>query len=358
MKRFIRSIIWTVSLSVAVSCGGGGGDYLKPGATGKIGELLVIIDNAHWDSELGETIRSIFQKPYPKLPQIESSFTLLPLANSSFLPIMQRHRNILLVKASGDFPEAKLTISRDLWAKPQIVLHAVGPDIHSVAKVLSEKQDIMMKLYEQAELDRQSESARIYSDPEIHKAIEARFGISLDVTTGRSYHIMRNDPDFMWLESQSNRNSLGIFIYTYPYVDSSTFTVRYLVNKRDSILKEKVHGSRDSSWMTTTTNLTQELEYLMPELEIKKFRGLVYGELRGLWDLVNDYLAGPFVSRSYIDTAKNRIITVEGYVWAAGFSKRNLVREILGIINTFSVGGSKEFDTKEQSERLDSINIT
>ena len=36
-----------------------------PGITGKIGEIYVVVDRYLWDSEIGDTIRSIFTQPYP-----------------------------------------------------------------------------------------------------------------------------------------------------------------------------------------------------------------------------------------------------------------------------------------------------
>jgi hypothetical protein len=320
---------------VVVSCGGNT-DMPKPGATGKIGELLVIIDKFYWDSEVGDTIRSIFGKLYPGLANPEKYFTLIQAANSSFLPVMQKHRNILRINISSEFTESKLTISRDVWARPQVVFNAMGADISSVAKVLDEKREYMLNLYEHAELERQSINVKAYSDTMISRKIKERFNIDLHVPSNSGYTMMRNDVDFVWLEMQSNHNSIGVFVYTYPFVDDSTFTLNYLVNKRDSIMKEKVHGARDSSWMTTT-------KFIMPELEIKKFKGLQYGELRGLWELVNDFMAGPFVSRSYINEKERRIVTVEGYVYAPRFDKRDYVRRVLGIINTFSfVDAEKE----------------
>jgi hypothetical protein len=94
--------------------------------------------------------------------------------------------------------------------------------------------------------------------------------------------------------------------------------------------------------MTTT-------RMLMPELEIKKINGLRCCELRGLWELVNDYMGGPFVSRSYCDEKNRRIVTVEGYIYAPRFDKRDYVRRVLGIINTFSF--DNETEKKEELNR-------
>jgi hypothetical protein len=339
MKRLLFRLFAVFFLMQVVSCGDNV-NVPKPGATGKIGELLVIIEKLHWDSEVGDTIRSIFEKPYPGLANPEKFYTLIQVANSSFLPIMQKHRNILLISISDKFSETKLTTGHDAWATPQIVLNAVGQDVSSVAKILSEKREYMINLYEQSELDRQSKSTLAFSDTMIHRKIKERFNVDLHVPSGY-YTIMRNDADFIWLETQSNHNSIGVFVYTYPFVDDSTFTLNYLINKRDSVLKEKIHGARDSSWMTTT-------KFVMPELTVKKFRGLQYGELRGLWELVNDFMGGPFVSRSYIDENEKRIVAVEGYVYAPRFDKRDYVRRVLGIINTFSFGDNRAKEKNEE----------
>ena len=191
----------------------------------------------------------------------------------------------------------------------------------------------MINIIEQAELDRQATSARVYSKPDLHKAVEETFDVSMYIPDG--YYLMRKAQNFIWMESQSNHNSTGLFVYDYPFTDDSTFTVKYLVNKRDELLKKYVPGSRDSSWMTTG-------KYIMPELKIKEYKGQTYGELRGLWEVENDYMGGPFVSRSYVDRKKARIVTVEGYVYAPRFDKRDYLRRVEGIINTFSTSKDAE----------------
>ncbi|MDR2563512.1 MAG: DUF4837 family protein [Prevotellaceae bacterium] len=313
--------------------GCGDTQYIKPPVTGKIGEILLIIELRYWKSEIGDTIRAIFERPFPMLPQHEKSYSLINVDYSSFVPVMQKHRNVITVAVSNEYPEAKVTTRHDSWATPQIVFNATGADPHEIALAISKKADFMISIIEQAELDRQSTSARVYSKPELHKTIEETFGVSMYIPDG--FYLMRKAPNFLWMESQSNHRSTGLFVYDYPFTDDSTFTVKYLVNKRDKLLKQYVPGSRDSSWMTTA-------KYVVPELKIKKYKGLTYGELRGLWELENDYMGGPFIGRSYVDRKKGRIVAVEGYVYAPRFEKRDYVRRIEGIINTFSTGDEAE----------------
>lgn len=318
--------------SVFFGCSGNT-QYIKPPVTGKIGEILLIIELRYWKSEIGDTIRAIFERPFPMLPQQEKSYSLIHIDYSSFVPVMQKHRNVITVAVSNEYPEAKVTTRHDSWAVPQIVFNAVGADPHEIAVAISKKADLMINIIEQAELDRQATSARVYSKPDLHKAVEETFDVSMYIPDG--YYLMRKAQNFIWMESQSNHNSTGLFVYDYPFTDDSTFTVKYLVNKRDELLKKYVPGSRDSSWMTTG-------KYIMPELKIKEYKGQTYGELRGLWEVENDYMGGPFVSRSYVDRKKARIVTVEGYVYAPRFDKRDYLRRVEGIINTFSTSKDAE----------------
>lgn len=302
-------------------------DY-KPSVTGRPGEIVVIIESRYWKSEIGDTIRAVFERPFPMLPQVEKSYALINVDYSSFVPVMQKHRNVITVEISNEYPEAKIVMRRDSWATPQIVFTVVGRDPHEVAEAISKKADYMAGMLEQAELDRQSKSARAYSDTKLHDSIAKVFEIDMHIPDG--YSLMRKAKNFMWMESQTIHNSIGIFIYDYPFTDDSTFTVKYLTDKRNQVLKAYVPGALDSSWMTTS-------EYINPELKIKEFRGQTYGELRGLWEVVNDYMGGPFISRSYVDRQKGRVLTVEGYIYAPRFDKRDYVRRVEGIINTVSL---------------------
>lgn len=302
--------------------------HVKPPATGKIGDLVVIIDKVHWDSEPGDSLRTIFTRPYPMLPQDEKTFNLLSMPYSALNPSMQRHRNIIMTNISDEHPAAKILTTRDTWATPQIVVNIVGPDAHSVALEMSEKRELLLDLFEQAERSRQSENAIQYEEAAIRQTIEKAFNVRMYVPNG--YTILTQKEDFILMENRTNRANQGIFIYSYPFTDDSTFTLTYLVNKRDEFLRKYVPGQRDGSWMTTS-------KYLVPILKIKRSKDQIYGEMRGLWEVENDYMGGPFVSRSYVDRAANRIVTVEGYVYVPQSGKRDFLRRVEGVINTFSL---------------------
>ena len=78
-------------------------------------------------------------------------------------------------------------------------------------------------------------------------------------------------------------------------------------------------------------------EPLFPPLfrEYELSNGRYTAELRGLWR-IQDGLAmgGPFVSITQLDQARNRIVTIEGFVFAPGEKKRDLLQQLEAIIFT------------------------
>jgi hypothetical protein len=81
----------------------------------------------------------------------------------------------------------------------------------------------------------------------------------------------------------------------------------------------------------TTTYAFQDLD-LFPEGIDVSIDGQ-YGRLiRGLWRVENNFMGGPFISLSTYDEVNNRIITIEGEVFAPKFDKREYLRELEAII--------------------------
>lgn len=322
------------------SCNENKGGSVLPGITGKLGEIYVVIDKPLWDSEIGDTIRSIFTQAYPMLPQTEPMFKLMSVPQSNFSRAFQQHRNLIIVNVVPDDTVAKIEVRYDVWATPQITLNVQGPNAHSIAQKIYDQRKTVVAYVEQAELDRQSSNAMKYEDPLLREAIEAKFGVRMFIPQGFRQLPVDPNANFLWFSNRNTYVDMGIFIYTYPFTSDSTFTVSYLVNKRNEFLKQYVPGALDSTWMITSPIVT-------PQLEIKSFKGQTYGEMRGLWDVENDFMGGPFISRSYVDNAHRRIVTVEGYVYAAKFDKRDYIRRLEGIINTFILAIPKDDNTGE-----------
>jgi polyphosphate kinase len=60
-------------------------------------------------------------------------------------------------------------------------------------------------------------------------------------------------------------------------------------------------------------------------------------EARGLWRMKGDFMGGPFVSHSRVDTVNNRVVTAEIFVYSPDKMKRNLVRTMEASLYTLKL---------------------
>jgi len=73
---------------------------------------------------------------------------------------------------------------------------------------------------------------------------------------------------------------------------------------------------------------------IVPTYEELSFDGMFSSQIKGLWEMHDDYMGGPFFSMTVYDEARQRIVTVEGYAYAPYFGKREYIREVEAVIKT------------------------
>ncbi len=58
-------------------------------------------------------------------------------------------------------------------------------------------------------------------------------------------------------------------------------------------------------------------------------------ETRGLWEVENQFMAGPFLNYSIeLDSVKKDYIMIDGFVYSPGSNKRNYIFELEAIIRS------------------------
>ena len=72
------------------------------------------------------------------------------------------------------------------------------------------------------------------------------------------------------------------------------------------------------------------------------------GVVRGLWRMEGDMMGGPFVSHAQLDEARQRVIVVEGFVYAPETDKRNFLRRIEAALFTLELNVN---ETESQSTK-------
>ena len=323
--RQITLLVFSLLLLFTGGCKEGKkGKNLLPNPIGAPGEILVVLKKSNTSSDtLWQAIQTTLGAEYPFLPQPEPSFSLVRLDPNHF-NTARGYRNILLVKTDkAVYPTAKIITRYDAWASPQVVVLAVGPSQSSIAELVLKEQKQLLSIFEQAELDRQIASNKRLANQKVELLLNKEFNISLAIPA--EFNVNKKADGFVWISNETALTSIGILVYTYPYQNEKTFTKNFLVAKRDSITRRYIPGPSNGSYMVAG-------HFYEPQVTPTMYKGRYYSILRGLWEVHNDYMGGAFVSITTLDQKNNRVITIDGYVYAPEEAKRNYVRQVEAIL--------------------------
>ncbi|MDD2425162.1 MAG: DUF4837 family protein [Bacteroidales bacterium] len=320
----LYSLLLIVSGMLIISCSSG--PQLMPNISGKAGEVVIVISKGDWESDPGAAIRSVLAVEHPYLPQREPLFTLINIPEKAFTSIFQTHRNLLIVRNIPDLEEPRLVIQENVWAAPQIVITVSTSNPQDAAKIIQEKSDLVSNALLQAERNRNIQNAKKYEERTLRETVLGMFGGSPYFPKG--YNLRKQTDNFIWISYETTYTNQGVLIYRYPYRDSTDLHLTNLVKKRNEILARNVPGSLENTYMTTNM-------YLEPGMRWVKYNKRDFIEMRGLWELQNDFMGGPFVDHIFLDMEQKNIIVLEAFVYAPSYDKRNYLRQVESILYSF-----------------------
>ena len=297
-----------------------------PNITGNAGEVLVVINKGYWEGELGSTLREILAGEYPFLPQREAVFKLFNATPGGFTGSYLLHRNIVIVNVSPEVDTTGIRMTRNSWAKPQVIVTVSATTPEEASELISGNRELIVNTIEQAERDRLIASSKKYEDKEVRMAVTENIGGSPYFPTG--FTMKKNTPEFMWISQETTYVNQGILIFKFPYTDSSQLTPEYLKNKLHDLWQANVPGMRENSYMTFN-------KVIDPGFNNIEYNGPTMVEMRGLWEVENDYMGGPFVCHIFPDPARENIIILNAFVYAPKYDKRKYLRQVESIIYSF-----------------------
>ena len=86
------------------------------------------------------------------------------------------------------------------------------------------------------------------------------------------------------------------------------------------MMKVNIPGAREGMYMSTDS--------LMTDVRPTSVQGDYALEARGLWRIKGDFMGGPFVSYTTVNTQTNEVITLDCYVYSPSLPKRNYMRSL------------------------------
>ena len=298
------------------ACGGGGGTMAT--SMGRPMEILVTAEWSVWESVVGDTLKSVLTEDMAGLNQPEPMFEMIFMPIHKFNGTVASHRNVVALDINPKYAETAMNGGYDVHARPQLVVSVTAPTAESAAGYISEHRKELQQIFERAESAWLASQAKKKPNAEIEAKIEEMFGFKMTIP-GQYFVGNSIDGDFLWIRDESPRlASLGIVIYSYPYSDRTNFEADSLLKRRDQFMA-LVPGEPEGSYMGTSTALDPQVEYM-------RVNGRFWAKMHGLWDMKGDFMGGPFVSYSTLDTENNRVVCIDEYVFHPNEKKRDLVR--------------------------------
>ena len=323
-----------------------------PSAFGQINGLVVVADSTTWKAGIGDSVAYFFEAPYIILPQPEPIFDVrfIEPARVAAEPAWGQLRNYLVLADLSDetSPTTEMVlrdltdekiqqvraegfgtaVAKNKWATGQQLIYVIGRNQNELLTGLSSVYPGIVKRLQQGEDERMRVTTYF-------QGVNRRLGDTIQQLTGARMEIPGgyvrvplDTDDVVWLRKEVQGASLNILVTSAPYENQSQLSKEGLKEIRDRIGKEYVSSTTANTWMKINDT---DLPLFTETLDLN---GSYAIEGRGIWEIENDFLAGPFVSYLLNDTADNSLVLVDGFVYAPGRKKRDLMEEVVQVIRT------------------------
>ena len=136
---------------------------LLPNVSGKAGEIIVVIEKADWEGNLGTTVRELLACDCPFLAQKEPLYSLVNVAPGSFGDLFKIHRNIVYFAISPQLDSAGVAYRHDVWAAPQCLVQVSARTADQAAELVQENGKTIVGFIEQAETGRGHQGIMVHN---------------------------------------------------------------------------------------------------------------------------------------------------------------------------------------------------
>ena len=296
-----------------------------PESIGQVQSILVVMEEDLWESAVGDSVRKAFTSPIKGLAVAEPAHHIQYIPPSVFKGTVKQNRTVLAV---GLDSLSLAHIKKDVYARPQLIGVVKGLDQADLMQQFQAKKGDFITAFKALEIEQTQQRFKRSLNQE--KGIENLLGVGLDIPS--AYRLGMHTESFAWIDRAIPSGSSNIIAYALPYnsFNSPDTFIEDIVAARDSVVKIHIPGPDVPGKTTYMKTETVFMPYVTPA-EIAGYKGV---EIRGIWDIQNYPMAGPFVAYILNDPDQDRKIVLEGFVFAPNKEKRTLLFELEAIIKT------------------------
>lgn len=321
MRHFLVCLLTSLLL---ISCHKKKKEQYLPDSVGSINSLTIVMDPQLWGGVVGDSLREYFASPVEEIAGArEPLFDIQQIPFEVFDGMTRAGRNILIVSTDT---RNGFDIRDSLYAKPQKVAFIIGQTTDDLISEIQKYAPKIIRTFKENEM--QEVRNRFQNTLNNTKLIENTLGIQLSFPS--LYNIVKQENNFFWLERKVKNGTADILIYEVPkgkICTHSNLCSEDIIQMRDSIGKRYVPGPQEGMYMITSPAFA-------PTYTKTQLNGYPTIVSKGLWEVKDFILGGPFSNYIIEDPKKNRCVVIEGFIAAPGTSKRDLLFELETIIKS------------------------
>ncbi len=332
MTKCLRLLFLTAFVALC-SCSGGP-QSLLPKSGGRPYEVLLVAS----DRRCAAVVDSVLTQDMPSLPQREPMFDVSLIDTTRFNQTTRLARCIVIVTVNpAVFTSTRIRYEKNVWARPQLVVYVNTPSASQLSQYMAKAGHRLTSLLTRAEINTAISTLRAGSNRKAESSIRSMFG--WDMRIPAEMKAGKTGRNFIWLSDNRPDRMRNICVYSYG---GTTLDAHRALAARDSVMRLNIPGELDGMYMQTTPGS------VTAGLATEDGRTMMIS--RGLWEMRNDAMGGPFVSYSVVDSANSRIIVAEAFVYAPGTNKRNLIRSAEAALYTLGRHAANGSNSKSRRQ--------
>ena len=291
-------------------------------SSGNLNEVSVIIENNLWEGVIGKELKTTFSKPIYGLPQQEKQFILRQMPPGVFSGFATKSRAIIKIEPNK---KKGINVVSNKYASPQKIIVVSGANASQIIQQIKSNAEEIISILRNSEI--REKKRRIKKALSNSSSLKKVFNITLDYPSiYREASVLEN---FIWLRKDTKSGSVNLSIFETPLTKDKLST-QQVIAVRDSVAKIKIPGPTLGTYMTTDP----EYKAVSKPVRINKKIAM---ETRGLWEVKKQFMGGPFINFSVIDSINNRILYFDGFVYSPGTAKASYIFELEAIIESLKI---------------------
>ncbi len=324
---------------------------------GTLNRLVIVADNDVWEGHIGDTIRYYLGAAYPVLPQPEPTFDLQHYTAEELEEdvVRKRFRSILVIGNTEDKmslasqfikkevgeenisalqnteEKSAVKVSKNRWVGNQKVMFLYADGEQALVDAIKSRCSSIAGVVEKA--DESMLNSRVYlrgQNQGLTRKIEEDFGFTIPIPGEYIEAFYDKDRQFAWIRKDQKVAILNLMIHKQAYKDTSQLSIQGVKSLRDTLGAKYITSVQENSYMRVN-DWDLKLYH-----EFHPIAGKFGVELRGIWEMKNDAMGGPFMSYMIHNAEAGEIIFVDAFVFAPNKKKRDLMQELNLIMDRIS----------------------